>query len=320
MSSKVPIDPTISDSVGVGAKFEKGKVVFTAYFDCGFKKAGCVVRFKHTWTLTTKGTVIFADVVVSDSSHHLHLHGIKAAAKRRANKKSDGPACDLLALPSKYQELPATGNMFDAQLKPIQRFAGALATSSLPEIESGNPNACNTSFNSHRKQAEGEQHDRTPWVPDSAWQNSPKPSIDDRVQMLEDYLRDRDHAQCYENLSPEDYSKLKRRSGLNRLFGQIQLSTKFQASNMKGRMYLLTSRVHRKIAKRAARKSPGKVPVSWDASGFELDGTLVCPVIMAGEGTSGQSKLAPAPSIVGWLVVTREDKKYGVDAQTLNPC
>ena len=82
-------------------------------------------------------------------------------------------------------------------------------------------------------------------------------------------------------------------------------------------MYLLTSRVHRKVAKRAAKKSPGKVPVSWDASGFELDGTLICPVIMAGEGTSAQSKLAPAPSIVGWLIVTRDDKKYDVDAQTL---
>jgi len=185
VSSKIAINPVICDGVEVGAKPTKDKVVFTARFDCGFKKAGCVVRFKHIWTLTTKGTAIFEETVVSDSSHHLHLHGIKAATKRKANKKSDGPTCDLLALPSKYQEPPVIDNVFQAQLKPIQRFAGALSTSSLCEIESGNPNACTTSFNSHRKQAEGEQHDKTPWIPDSAWQNSPKPSIDDRVRVRE---------------------------------------------------------------------------------------------------------------------------------------
>ena len=38
---------------------------------------------------------------------------------------------------------------------------------------------------------------------------------------------------------------------------------------------------------------------------------------MPSKGTSGKSRLAAAPAIVGWLVFRRDDKKYGIDAATL---
>ena len=121
-------------------------------------------------------------------------------------------------------------------------------------------------------------------------------------------MKDQDIAQCQTKMDPDAFKKLSAKKGVP--WGKIQMVHEYDG----GEMYLICSRAHVAVAHEAAKAAKA---ASWDASGIQRSGVMISPILMPSKGTSGKSRLAAAPAIVGWLVFHRDDKKYGIDAATL---
>ena len=300
--------------VAVGVTPTTKQLVFTANFECSMH--GCPVKWNQSFWLTPSGTVLFEEEWDAKKSgnaiQHVHLHAFGAAAQRNRKSPSTDENCDCSKLPQAYQNvLLCISNkpyVFQKRDTPIQLLANELCGSSLRDIESGNPLACNSSYNHKRGLAGVARHEAMPWIDPNTFSQPRKPSMRERCDWLSEMWITQDKQNCKTHLSPEQFQKMV--SQTHPVWGQLPVIYRFTG----GTMYLKVGRVHRKMAKRAARKSKC---VKWDATGFKKNGVLISPMLMTHAATSGQSQLAPAPVIVGWIVVERDDKHFGVDSDTL---
>jgi hypothetical protein len=283
----------------------KDTFVCSAHFECGFAKGGCPVKWKQTWYLTPSGSAKLVERLDPDRSPtHVHLHGIDSSSSRK--RKSIKAIEDELPCAKSRILIPIEPSVFHCGPTPIARLAIEISSSSMSELESGNKQACNASYNEHRGASSRAKHEMTPWITDDIRARSPMPSAIERVRLYKEFCIQRDKAKCAD-LDPDDREKLRKLD----VWGQIQMIHEASA----GILYLKMGRVHVKVAQNAAKKCKG---LTWDASGgFVRHGVMFMPILLPGYGTSGQSRLAPRKAIGGWLVYERFDHKYGIDHTTL---